>query len=46
MAGAKSDRTHWLYLSVVAAAVAGVIVGLLFPGWAAASECWARCSSA
>ncbi|MCB0931276.1 MAG: cation:dicarboxylase symporter family transporter [Mycobacterium sp.] len=32
MAGAKSDRTHWLYLSVVAAAVAGVIVGLLFPG--------------
>jgi aerobic C4-dicarboxylate transport protein len=26
------DRTHWLYLAVIAAAVAGVIVGLAFPG--------------
>lgn len=26
------DRTHWLYLAVIAAAVAGVIVGLVFPG--------------
>ena len=33
MADARArDRTHWLYLAVIGAAVAGVIVGLLFPG--------------
>ncbi|WP_026554162.1 cation:dicarboxylate symporter family transporter [Arthrobacter sp. 35W] len=26
------DRTHWLYLAVIAAVVLGVAVGLLFPG--------------
>lgn len=31
MSGAKSDRTHWLYLAVILAAVAGVVVGLIFP---------------
>ena len=28
----RRDRTHWLYLGVVVAAVAGVIVGLIAPG--------------
>ena len=27
----KRDRTHWLYLAVIVAVVAGVIVGLLAP---------------
>ena len=26
------DRTHWLYVAVIVAAVAGIAVGLLFPG--------------
>ncbi|MBF6327174.1 cation:dicarboxylate symporter family transporter [Nocardia transvalensis] len=29
----KRDRTHWLYLAVIVAVVAGVIVGLLAPGF-------------
>lgn len=29
---ARRDRTHWLYLSVLVAVVAGVVVGLAFPG--------------
>jgi aerobic C4-dicarboxylate transport protein len=28
----RRDRTHWLYLAVIAAVVAGVIVGLAAPG--------------
>ena len=28
----KRDRTHWLYLAVIAAVVGGVVVGLLAPG--------------
>ncbi|SIS09389.1 cation:dicarboxylate symporter family transporter [Williamsia sterculiae] len=28
----KRDRTHWLYLAVIVAVVAGVIVGLVAPG--------------
>lgn len=28
----RRDRTHWLYLGVIVAAVAGVIVGLIAPG--------------
>lgn len=27
----RRDRTHWLYLAVLAAAAAGVVVGLVFP---------------
>jgi aerobic C4-dicarboxylate transport protein len=27
----KKDRTHWLYIAVIAAALLGVAVGLLFP---------------
>ncbi|MFD7731095.1 cation:dicarboxylate symporter family transporter [Kitasatospora phosalacinea] len=30
----RSDRTHYLYLAVVAAVVAGVVVGLAAPGFA------------
>src|SRR3954451_24892900 len=29
---AHKDRTHWLYLSVVAAVAAGVVVGFAAPG--------------
>jgi aerobic C4-dicarboxylate transport protein len=29
---APRDRTHWLYLAVIVAAVAGIVVGLVFPG--------------
>lgn len=35
-AARKRDRTHWLYIAVIAAVVLGVVVGLLFPsvgGW-------------
>ena len=28
----RRDRTHWLYLSVIAAVVVGVVVGLIAPG--------------
>lgn len=28
----KKDRTHWLYIAVIVAVVAGVIVGMLAPG--------------
>ncbi|WP_328360236.1 cation:dicarboxylase symporter family transporter [Mycobacterium sp. NBC_00419] len=28
----RRDRTHWLYLAVIAAVIGGVIVGLLAPG--------------
>ncbi len=27
----KRDRTHWLYMAVIVAVVAGVIVGLVAP---------------
>src|SRR3954470_11857327 len=30
----RRDRTHWLYLSVIAAVVLGIVVGLLFPDFA------------
>jgi aerobic C4-dicarboxylate transport protein len=30
----KKDRTHWLYLSVIGAVIAGIAVGFLFPGFA------------
>lgn len=30
-AARKRDRTHWLYIAVIAAVVLGVVVGLLFP---------------
>jgi len=30
-AGPRRDRTHWLYVGVIAAVVAGVVVGLLAP---------------
>jgi aerobic C4-dicarboxylate transport protein len=30
----RRDRTHWLYLSVLAAVVLGIAVGLLFPSFA------------
>jgi aerobic C4-dicarboxylate transport protein len=33
-AGAKRDRTHYLYLAVIAAVVLGIIVGFLFPSFA------------
>jgi aerobic C4-dicarboxylate transport protein len=29
---AKKDRTHWLYIAVIVAVVAGVVVGMLAPG--------------
>ena len=28
----RRDRTHWLYLAVIAAVVAGIVVGLVAPG--------------
>lgn len=28
----KKDRTHWLYIAVIVAVVAGVVVGMLAPG--------------
>ena len=31
---ARRDRTHWLYLSVIAAVALGIVVGLLFPAFA------------
>ncbi|SHF46418.1 aerobic C4-dicarboxylate transport protein [Jatrophihabitans endophyticus] len=31
---ARRDRTHWLYLAVIAAVAAGIAVGLLAPGFA------------
>src|ERR671926_1841372 len=30
----RRDRTHWLYLAVIAAVVLGIVVGLLFPEFA------------
>src|SRR4051812_6506432 len=30
----RRDRTHWLYLSVIAAVALGIVVGLLFPDFA------------
>ncbi|MGH3378985.1 MAG: cation:dicarboxylate symporter family transporter [Actinoallomurus sp.] len=32
--GPRRDRTHYLYLAVVAAVLAGIVVGLLAPGFA------------
>ena len=33
----RRDRTHWLYIAVIVAVVAGIAVGLIFgkgpPGW-------------
>jgi aerobic C4-dicarboxylate transport protein len=34
----RKDRTHWLYVSVVAAVVAGVVLGLVAPGVAVQLE--------
>src|SRR4051812_43605380 len=28
------DRTHWLYLSVIAAVILGIVVGFVFPDFA------------
>src|SRR5215210_4848306 len=33
-ARARRDRTHWLYLSVIAAVALGIVVGLVFPDFA------------
>src|SRR5687767_7254303 len=33
-AARRKDRTHWLYLAVIGAVVAGIAVGFLFPGFA------------
>ncbi|WP_448628489.1 cation:dicarboxylate symporter family transporter [Geodermatophilus sp. URMC 64] len=30
----RRDRTHWLYLAVIAAVVLGIVVGLVFPAFA------------
>jgi aerobic C4-dicarboxylate transport protein len=30
----RRDRTHWLYLAVIAAVALGIVVGLVFPGFA------------
>jgi aerobic C4-dicarboxylate transport protein len=30
----RKDRTHWLYLAVIGAVLAGIAVGFLFPGFA------------
>ncbi len=38
------DRTHWLYVGVVVAVVAGVLVGWLAPDAGKRSACSARCS--
>lgn len=32
IAGQRRDRTHWLYVAVIVAVVAGVVVGLIAPG--------------
>jgi aerobic C4-dicarboxylate transport protein len=32
--GKRRDRTHWLYLSVIAAVALGILVGLVFPDFA------------
>ncbi len=43
----RRDRTHWLYLAVIFAVVAGVAVGLAAPRRSARrSEFSGRCSSA
>ena len=33
-AAGKRDRTHWLYLAVIAAVVLGIVVGFVFPDFA------------
>ena len=33
-AAPRRDRTHWLYLAVIAAVVLGIVVGLVFPDFA------------
>ena len=33
-AAGKRDRTHWLYLAVIVAVLAGIAVGFLFPEFA------------
>src|SRR4051795_7085432 len=33
-APARRDRTHWLYLSVIAAVILGIVVGFAFPDFA------------
>jgi aerobic C4-dicarboxylate transport protein len=35
---ARRDRTHWLYIAVIAAVVLGIIVGLAFPDFAVGLE--------
>jgi aerobic C4-dicarboxylate transport protein len=37
-AARRQDRTHWLYVSVVAAVVAGAVLGLVAPGLAVTLE--------
>jgi Na+/H+-dicarboxylate symporter len=32
--GAHRDRSHWLYIAVISAALAGIVVGLAAPGFA------------
>ncbi|MEV5510761.1 cation:dicarboxylase symporter family transporter [Streptomyces orinoci] len=32
--GGRRDRTHYLYLAVIAAVLAGIVLGLAAPGWA------------
>jgi len=38
----RRDRTHWLYLAVIAAVVLGIIVGLVNRNSALRSSRWAR----
>src|SRR4051794_41949889 len=34
LARTRRDRTHWLYLAVIAAVVLGIVVGFVFPDFA------------
>ncbi|GAB3200264.1 C4-dicarboxylate transporter DctA [Geodermatophilus arenarius] len=34
----RRDRTHWLYIAVIAAVVLGIVVGLVLPGFATSLE--------
>lgn len=39
------DKSHYLYIAVIAAVVLGAVVGLLFRRWASPSSPWATASS-
>jgi aerobic C4-dicarboxylate transport protein len=44
-APARRDRTHWLYIAVIAAAILGMLVGFVFPDFAVGLKWGARHSS-